>query len=128
MGSFYGMGGSGGSGSNLNNDYNNVKNAPIVNVGTTTLGNFVVLSGLEEKHYNVTGYYKVDSNDEVHLTQSPLDVLIYKDSETGNKVVQYFTAENGIVYLNTHIYDDEGKIVQDDKIDLTTKSQKWSEF
>lgn len=125
MGSFYGNGGGGSSsGSNLNNDYNKVANTPVVNVGTTTPGNFVVLSGLEEKHYNLTGYYKLDSNDTIHTASSPLDVLIYKDSSTGYKVIQYFTAEDGTVYLNTHVYDGS-TLVKEDKIDLTDKNVQW---
>lgn len=118
MSSFYGMRGNGSSGGS-SSDYNKILNTPITNVGTNTLGNFTVLSSLEEKHYNVIGYYKIDSNDSVHNAKTPLDVLIYKDSNTDNKVIQFFTSEDGIIYLNTFVYDENGQRVKSDKIDLT---------
>ena len=126
MGSFYG-GGGGSTGSSVTADYNKIQNTPITNVGTKTLGNFVVVSQLNEGHYNLTGYYKIDSNDTVHYIDAPLDLLIYKDTKTGYKAIQYFTTEDGIIYLNTHIYDGIN-CVKEDKIDLTDKSQKWDEF
>ena len=126
MSSFYGMGGgSAKSGSNLNNDYNKIRNTPVTNIGTTTLGNFVVLSDLDEKHYNLTGYYKLDSDDSIHQAKSPLDVLIYKDSNTGYKVIQYFTTEDATVYLNTRVYDG-ANLLKNDKIDLAPLT--WGEF
>lgn len=124
MSSFYGMGGGSSSGSNLSNDYNKVQNVPITNVGTKTEGNFIVLSGLAEKHYNLIGYYKVDSDDDVHYTDSAIDLLVYKDAVTGYKVVQYFTTENGDVYLNTHVYDGATK-VSEEKNNLSDKTPLW---
>lgn len=118
MGSFYGMGGSGSSGGS-NSNYDKMLNTPITNVGTKTLGNFTILSSLEEKHYNVIGYYKIDSNDSIHNAKTPLDVLIYKDSNTDNKVIQFFTSEDGTIYLNTFVYNENGQRVKSNKIDLT---------
>lgn len=130
MSSFYGNGGGGSSSGGPGSDnYNDLLNIPVSNIGSFTASTSPVLSTLSEKHYNLTGYYRIDPDGEVQYTNTSIDLLIYKDQQTGNKVIQFYTTENAVTYLNIYIYSDSD-LVQKKKIELggAAGAANWEDF
>lgn len=103
MSSFYGrcsIGGGGGS-----TDYNDMTNVPIKNLIGTDKTKFINLAGLDPGHYNLKGYYKKDSQDEVQHSPEAIDLLVMVDSVTNKKTIQYLSIQNEILYSNLIIYN-----------------------
>lgn len=126
MGSFYG---GGGGGTVATSNYNELANAPVKNIGVTGEGVYTSLPGLTYGHYSLTGNYKIDSSDDIITTNVPIDLLVYQDDKTGNKIEQYFSSEDGHTILNTYIYDKNNQLVEKSKTDLMEKGTPlWGTF
>lgn len=127
MSSFYAgiMAGSGGGGSA---DYDNLKGAPIKNIGGTT--GVTDLSVLETGHYALKGAYKVstESSEEISNT-STLDVLVLNDTVTKRHIIEFITVDNGEVFFNVLTYEEDGSLVKQDKFSLSAQGNpSWDEF
>ena len=112
MGSFYGGGCLNGGGGVT--DYASLKDAPITVITGRNENNFINLSGLDFGHYNLKGYYKNTSADELQYTQQGFDLVVCYDEVTHKKIVRYFTIESEQMYLNLLIIEE----------DLTTSFKK----
>ena len=123
MSSFYG--GNSIFGTGKNTDYNNMANVPISNISGTEQ-NPIYFEVLDYGHYNLTGSFKILQDGQVFTINTPLDIMITKDAQTGDKIVTYETIESGklkrtiIDYIGLHQ-------AQIEKIDFN-QSIMWSEF
>lgn len=108
-------------------DYNNLKNTPIKNLQGESDLSYINLSGLEEGHYMLSGYFKRYIGDRMRNAVNPVELWVFQgaDSEeelTVLKVILYITMEFGEVYLNRMVYRNS-VLSEKDKTCMT--GQKW---
>ena len=119
MGSFYGGGGIGGSGTS---DYNDMTNTPIQNLKGSSQSRFVNLAGVPAGHYNLEGYYKLDSLTPLQNATEPIDLIVSTDSQTNRTVIQFTSIENEVPYLNLISYEN-GLVYKQNKIAIGSGGQ-----
>lgn len=83
------------------------------------------MAGLDYGNYNISGYYKLDSNSELMNTGSEyVRMVVTTDVETGKKVAIYETSENYKVVTHIIIYD--GSLIE--KIVNQGPGTYWNTF
>lgn len=120
MSSFYG----GNSGSMIN--------VPIKNVKGSSQAHFINVAELDYGHYNLSGYYKLDSSSQIANASNPIDLLVIQDEATKKKNVTYKTIEDGLLYVHTIIYGVDASIESSSKHSLNDPQLRakllWQEF
>ena len=112
MGSFYGNGGwTGGEGSGTTN-YNDLSNRPIVNL-TGTESSPIVLHMLEYGIYLIKGFYHYNASDELKQFTSPINMQIFEDVATQQKVAKFEIIENQELIIITVFYDRNNDFIED---------------
>lgn len=91
-------------------NYNELENAPVVNL-TGTEEKPIILQKLDYGSYAVTGPYKVVPEDEGFLLNpSVFSMTVLDDNITSNKVVKIEDYEDGELYIETIIFTNDGYI------------------
>lgn len=136
MASFYGGGAlsgtGGGSGSGGGTQYNTIYNT-IYNTVANQAGSQTeptTLSTLDYGIYTFDGKYTISDDDTtIKQTDGPVVMTVYKDEDTNEKCVQFYTSEEHTVYLNALYYDNAGNLVYTKKTPIEEGGQEdWHEF
>ena len=126
MSSFYAgiMAGSAGGTTN----YDQIVGAPVVNIGGDT--GVTNLATLKTGHYNLKGAYTLATESSEEFTNSSnLDVLVLEDTVTSRHIVEFMTVDNGEVFFNVITYEEDGTLVDHNKISLTAPSHSsWGDI
>lgn len=109
MASFYGnhlMSGSGGGGAAGTTNYNNLINIPIKNLKGAE-SEPIIFSQLDYGNYLMSGYYQYNTTSVVYIESIPMNVRVFQDDITLQKVVSFEIFENGEYFLVTLIYNED---------------------
>ena len=111
-------------------NYNKLKNIPIVNLVGASEEDYINLSGLNQGHFIIKGYYKTAPDQETMYQEEPLDLyVLYETVEEGGeevnkKVLYYVYAKKNQLYIRMIIIGDD-VIEIDEDICLTEPLIFW---